>query len=107
MADKKCGLPEGDTAVLGPALPGGKRVAFRHTADHKAMVGVVSPVKEGEALRPGAIILEPKEGCEGVYDVTDIEKLKSGGKSGPAQVATKSYREGYDRIFGKQVRGQA
>lgn len=56
------------------------------------------PAKEGEPLKPGADLMSVSNECRDGWH--DVEVLY---RSGPAQVATPAYREGYDRIFGKKA----
>jgi hypothetical protein len=62
-------------------------------------------VKDGQPIPEGAELIQVgAEDGEGWRDVTTVYKSE---RSGPAQVATPAYREGYDRIFGKQKMGLA
>ncbi len=80
-----------DRICLGP-----DGVAVRHT-DGGTGFGTFREVKEGQPIREGAeLIRVGDEDKDGWRDVTSIYK------SGPAQVATPRYREGYDRVFGKK-----
>ena len=59
-------------------------------------------VKDGQPIPEGAELIQVgAEDSDGWRDVTTVYK------SGPAQVATPAYREGYDRVFGKQKMGLA
>ncbi len=86
-----------DLVKLGPPGPNGARAAIRHTKDHQFELGVVAPT----ALAPEgqAVHLTPRGGD--LYEVTEVTH------SGPAQVSSDAYRNGWDRIFGSKTVGQA
>ncbi len=101
--DGKPECPYGDSVVLGPDLGDGTHPVVRHTSDHRIEYGTArilepgqKPPDNGEHLR-----LRPTGGP--YYEVKPLK----GDRSGPAQVATRAYRNGWDNIFGKTVRGQA
>jgi hypothetical protein len=57
-------------------------------------------MKDGDPIPEGAeIIRAGPEDDDGWRDVTTIYGEQ---RTGPAQVASPQYREGYDRIFGKK-----
>jgi hypothetical protein len=56
--------------------------------------GCFAPIAEGRPLPPQAEFLVYTRDGE-VYDVTALK--------GPSRVATKAYREGYDRVFGAET----
>jgi hypothetical protein len=90
MTDKK---REHDEIWFGP----GVYAALRRTPDGEVRQVTCSPMRSGAPLRLGAELANVSEGNEdGWHPLTSIYK------SGPAQVATPAYREGYDRIFGKK-----
>lgn len=53
--------------------------------------GDVVPLKEGQPILPGGYLVMPDD--RGDLRVVDL------GRSGPAQVATKQYRDGWARTF--------
>ena len=57
----------------------------------------VYPLKDGRALPAHGQICDIEERSEGVYDVEVRHDLGSG----PSQVATDDYRDGWDRTFGR------
>lgn len=98
----------GDTIELGPTLTG---TANAHPACLKTPDGaehhhgVVRTVKQGEPIHGDALLAEPT-GEPGKFKVVDRfdgatapSATKAAG-SGPAQVASEDYRDGWDRIFG-------
>lgn len=92
-----------DRVWIGPKDDTGQHRAVRDRGDGNLEPAHFRPAKNGEAIPPGSelVFLDPKQGDDGGYDVA------ASYKSGPAQVATRAYRDGYDRIFGKQKTGLA
>ena len=75
--------------------------------------GEVRPVEQGRPILPGAQVVElsPREAAPNLYDVkvqyeaaprpTAAPALPA--QHGPAQVATRAYRESWDRTFGNKA----
>jgi len=63
----------------------------------------VRPLKTGRPLASGGEVvrLEPRENTPALFDVK-VEHVVEGTRSasGPAQVATREYRESWERTFG-------
>lgn len=78
-------------------LEGGGLVTRR--CGERLAQGTLAPMKEGQPLPEGAEFVYVKAPDEEGW--RDVEVLYRHEGSGPAQVATPEYREGYDRIFGK------
>ena len=96
---------EGEDQVrFGPTLSSGEQSMIRRRGEHLE-VGLISRVVEGRPIREGAELVHI-EGPErdGWYSAETLYRHPGGG---PARVATPAYREGYDRIFGKQKVGLA
>lgn len=74
-------------------------VVRRRKGDEETF-GVLAPLEDGRPLPEGAEIVKVALRRDG-DDWHDVEVLYRNA-SGPAQVATPAYREGYDRIFGKK-----
>ena len=67
------------------------------TEKEDAAIVHLEKVKSGEPLSPGARL------CQVTPDETghvELEPIEVPGLGGPAQVASKAYRDGWDRIFG-------
>jgi hypothetical protein len=71
--------------------------------------GEVRPMREGRALPPTSEVvkLTPRKESQWLYDVRvqhvvapANEPGSDGARSGPAQVATRAYRESWERTFG-------
>lgn len=103
--DKKPTCPAGDELRAGPDLGNGSRPFVRHTADHKIEMGVMTPVKEGQPILPGAFHLESIPGTDR-YKVEGALPASESAK-GPAKVNSGAYRDGWDGIFGKRPIAEA
>ena len=88
-----------DRMRVGPEIEPGRGAAIRQRGE-EISVGTFVEIKEGQPIPEGAelVRLDP-ESEDGWRNVTSLYARES---SGPAQVATPEYREGYDRIFGKK-----
>lgn len=93
-----------DRVWIGPKHDGSnEHCAVRDRGDGVLERAHFRVAQEGESIPPGSelVLLHPEQCEDGGYDVATCYK------SGPAQVATRAYRDGYDRIFGKQKVGLA
>jgi len=94
-------MKERDQMRLGPEIEPGRGAAIRRS-DKGVSFGTFVEMKEGQSIPEGAELVHVgAEDDDGWRDVTSIYK------SGPAQVATPAYRDGWSRIFGKQKVGSA
>lgn len=88
-----------DTVWVGPELPNGHRPMIRRTVSGESQKGLIVPLEEANSV----LELDHLEGP--FYQVTGETRLTA---SGPSQVASKAYRDGWSRIFGgKHSVGQA
>lgn len=85
-----------DQVKLGPEIAPGVRQIVRRRGN-EFEVGVMTPVKEGVPIPEGTDLIRVGEECGDGWQKAEV--LFSN-RSGPAQVVTPAYREGYDRIFG-------
>jgi hypothetical protein len=93
-----------DQIRFGSEIEPGRGAAIRRH-DGGLGVGTFMEVKDGQPIPEGAELIQVgAEDSDGWRDVTTVYKSE---RSGPAQVATPKYREGHDRIFGKQKMGLA
>ncbi len=101
--------------VTGPADGGGVRVL--RAKEQSISVGTLAPLTEGKPIHGEVVRLKPREQLPGVYDVTtelpaadapkaDAPKADAPApepaapsRAGPAQVASDTYRAGWDRIY--------
>ena len=100
MADeKKPPCSSGDELLPGPKIGDDGHMFVRHTAEHKVVMGVMTPVREGLPEAEGAFRLERIEGTNR-YKVNEVQVP---GSKGPAKVTSRKYRENYDTIFGTKM----
>jgi hypothetical protein len=91
-----------DEIKIGPEVSPGVRAALRRSPDGEVREVAVKIAEEGVPVSPSGELAYIDEGSNDGW-----HKLISLYKSGPAQVSTPAYRDGYDRIFGKQKVGVA
>jgi hypothetical protein len=78
-------------------LPDAHKVIARERDGEVHIGGLCPHVEEGKPLRPDAEYVHLEKRADGAYD---CETLFGG--DGPGQVATESYRDGWDAIWGKK-----
>jgi len=79
----------GDEFMIVP----GTNSVVRHFPDHTVQRGSIVKIEDGVPIPPGAEIVEADSLGDGRYAIRQSFKI------GPAQVATKPYRDGWDRTF--------
>jgi hypothetical protein len=95
-----------DQLRIGAEIAPNTRIVERR--GERSGVGTLTPVKEGQPLQEGTELVKVTRGDDEWHDVETIYRHEAAPSlSGPPQVATPEYREGYDRIFGKQKIGLA
>jgi hypothetical protein len=99
-------VKEGDDEIqFESEIAPGVYSALRRSPDGEIRQITCSPTQDGAPVRPGAELANVSaESRDGWRKLTSLYKAAG---DGPAQVATPAYREGYDRIFGKQKVGLA
>jgi hypothetical protein len=96
MAEEK-----NDVVVLGPPTKDGEGVHVIRASDEKVEAGELRTLKEGKPIHGEVLSLEPRKENPRVCDVRWSYRPPSPGpKKGPAQVASQSYRDNWDEIFG-------
>ncbi len=85
---------------IGPAVGPDTHIALRRQGDEVREV-LVRPLRDGTPIHEGTEIATMGNAREDANGAT-WRPLTSIYRHGPAQVATPSYRDGYDRIFGKK-----
>lgn len=84
-----------DIVDLGECEEGGGKHHLAAFKDGRLVgVGHATQLRDGVPLNDGDVVVHTKEG-----KVVSKTSLAAG--NGPAQVATKTYRSNYDRIFGE------
>jgi hypothetical protein len=107
----------GDIAVVCGKDEHGLHILRRRSEDGPIEAALAQPLTEGRPIRGEVISMRQREDVPFVFDVkTELETGDSAGhaegaetKDGPAQVATNSYRAGWDAIWGspRGARGPA
>jgi hypothetical protein len=100
--------PKPDVVLLGPPTTDGEGIHVLRAREDRIEAGEVRPVKDGAPIHGEIVQLTPREGAPQVCDVQVTYAPKTSPKAalptrgkGPAQVATRSYRDRWDEIFGK------
>lgn len=75
--------------------------------DEMLELGRIRPMKEGQPIHGEVVNLKPRRDSPQLFDVDVLHDPRpEGARSGPAQVATRAYRENWDQVFGgKRLRG--
>ncbi len=64
--------------------------------------GTLRPLKEGKAIDGELVSLRPRKHMPFVYDVkTELPAANRPTTQGPAQIASRDYRNGWDAIWGR------
>lgn len=74
--------------------------------DDKVELGEVRPTQEGKSIHGEVVRLKPRDEGGRVFDVEVLAApptVPSARASGPAQVATNTYRANWDAIFGERA----
>jgi hypothetical protein len=104
----------GDIAVVCGKDEHGLHILRRRSENGPIEAAVAQPLTEGRPIRGEVISMRQREDVPFVFDVkTELETGDPAGdhaegaetKDGPAQVATSSYRAGWDAIWGSRPRG--
>jgi hypothetical protein len=83
----------------------GLHIVRRRSDEGPIEAGIVQPLEEGKPITGEVISLKQREDLPFLFDVTtEIAASPERAPSGPAQVATDSYRRGWDAIWGGRGR---
>jgi hypothetical protein len=98
------GTPPKGTDVLivhGPTADG-EGVNVLRARDRRIELGEMRPLKEGKPITGEVVQLTARAGAPNAFDVEVLAKVTGPAlaAAGPAQVATREYRDGWDRVFG-------
>jgi len=100
---------EEDVLLLHSPTEDGEGIRVLRARENRLETGEVRAMKDGQPLVGGEIVkLAPREGAPQVCDVQVLQKIEPPGRrddgvrdsTKPAQVATRAYRDSWDRIFG-------
>ena len=80
----------------------GVHILRRRSDEGPIEAGIVQPLEEGKPITGEVISLEQRGDLPFLFDVTsEVAAPAARPNSGPAQVATDSYRRGWDAIWGR------
>lgn len=83
---------------IGP-LPDGRTLVSRHRPDHSTQIATIRSAPAGTSMVAGEEFIVTRHRPDGQLEVTDSYVHGTRPRSGPAQVATAGYRDGWDRTF--------
>jgi hypothetical protein len=108
MSDDAPPKPSDVVLLTGPTEDG-EGIRVLRARDDRVETGEVRPLKEGKPLGAGELVkLAPREKSPRVCDVEVLAKVPAPEPSNkPAQVATRAYRESWERIFGERTTDHA
>ncbi len=94
--------PPSDVLFVHGPTADGEGVNVLRARDERLEIGQVRPLKEGKSITGEIVQLIPREGSPRAFDVKVMAKIDGPAAlpAGPAQVATREYRDGWDRVFG-------
>ncbi|MEC7525122.1 MAG: hypothetical protein VYE22_34890 [Myxococcota bacterium] len=105
MSKKKAGLSQPksekseDVALVCGATPDGGTLGVLRKRGDKVEAAVLKKTVEGQPVHGDLVRLKPREEPL-LFDVESVyEAPASEAKAGPSQVASDSYRKGWDRLF--------
>ena len=87
----------------------GLHILRRRSEDAPVEAGVAQPLAEGRPITGEVISMRQREDLPFLFDVkTELDGPDAAAATdGPAQVATDSYRKGWDAIWGRRRKGSA
>ncbi len=98
--------PRSDVVLLGPPTTDGAGVHVLRAREDRIEAGEMRPLKDGVPLAEGAEVvkLSPRPGAPGICDVeVALARGAPPRAKGPARVSSRSYRQGWDEVFGKSA----
>ncbi len=105
---KASGSP--DVVLLGPPTADGGGVHVIRAREQRIETGELRNVEEGRPITGELVALSPRKDNPRVCDVTDSYRPPAQSTpppakaKGPAQVATKAYRDNWDEVFAARKR---
>jgi hypothetical protein len=106
-SDENPGADDFDVVfVHGKTVDGGGAQVLR-ARPGRVEAGEVRPLEHGRPMTPGAQVVQltPRETSPHLFDVKVEYEVDAGSAAahGPAQVATRAYRESWERTFGPRT----
>ena len=96
-------LPTGDVALVFGKNEQGVHILRRRDENAPIEAGLLQPLVEGRPITGELISMKQREDAPFLYDVKSELPASEGQETrspGPSQVATDSYRKGWDAIWG-------
>ena len=94
---------EEDVALLLGSTPDAEQLAVLRKRGENVEASVLAKAKEGQPLHGDLVRLKARDEPM-LFDVETVHEVPRREGSGPAQVASASYRDGWDRVFVKKKR---
>ena len=93
-----------DVVLLGPPTADGGGVHVIRARDERVEAGELRNLEEGRPITGEVVTLAPRKDNPRVCDVKESWAPPSGAPKtkGPAQVATKAYRDNWDEVFARR-----
>lgn len=92
--------PAEDVVLLHGPTDDGQGVRVLRAREGRIEAGVVRPLEEGKPIAQGEVVkLTPRPGAPAVCDVEVQYAPPAPPRGKPVQVATKAYRDAWERIF--------
>ena len=98
-----------DVVLLGPPTADGAGLHVLRAREQRLEAGELRNVEEGKPLRGELVTLAPRAGDPRICDVKDSYRppglpapAEARAAKGPAQVATKEYRDNWDEVFARR-----
>lgn len=105
MSNTRRPKPLKDVAAICGKDERGVHILRRRSDQGPIEAGIVQPLQEGKPITGEVISLEQREDLPFLFDVTtEVAATTERSSAGPAQVATESYRRGWDAIWGRSGR---
>jgi hypothetical protein len=98
--------PREDVVLVHGRTEDGALQVIRKKGDELS-AGELRPVEEGKPLRGNLLKLRPREDMPLLADVEEEIAITSPSLSKPAQVATDSYRKGWDGLWGGRKKNKS
>ena len=109
MKKSRSPKPFKDVAAVCGKDEHGLHILRRREEDGPIEAGIVQPLEEGKPISGEVISMRRRKDVPFLFDVTTEVETSAAETpaSGPAQVATESYRRGWDAIWGRRQRSTA
>jgi len=97
--------PAGDVAFVWGKNADGVHILRRRDENAPIEAGLLQPLVEGKPISGELISMRQRQDMPFLYDVkSELPAPEPRPTGGPSQVATDSYRKGWDAIFGSRSR---